>query len=882
MDPINNLQATLDILWIVIAAAFVLFMQAGFTALESGMTRAKNTINVALKNAMDFVVAIISFWLIGYALMFGADSGGFIGTNFFALSGVDAPMDMAVFVFQATFAATAATIISGGVSERMKFNSYALVSLLVVAFIYPVSGHWIWHGDGWLAQMGMIDFAGSTVVHSLGAWIALAGVIILGPRIGRFNKDGSVNPLRGHNLVLAVVGVIVLWFGWFGFNGGSTLAASTDIASIILNTTLSAGAAGVAALILSWSVNGKILVEKLLTGIVGGLVAITAGAAVVDSVGAFWIGLLGGSIVYFAEWAMLKLRLDDPVNVVASHGVAGLWGTLALAVFAPLENLGGNSHMAQLWIQFVGVSAVFVWGFGIGLVLFWFLKSINQLRVPPEGELVGLNVHEHDASSAMQDLMQSMKSIADTGNFKQRVAVEAGSDEAVLAEAFNYMTAEIDKAVSEVNVVMTAIAEGDFSKRVERPLYGDLGLLKEQVNKSAQSVDGVKVELERVMHQVEQGFLDVRMSEDIKGELPHTVNRAIAMLNETLSQIADSIMGLSKGQFDQHITVQTQGDLAKVTHTTNDALAELKRVFEQIARVMTEQSKGNFSPRMEGRCEGEFANLKQKLNHSNQMLADIIEEIHQTTELVDESAKSSVEQATTLSDLSNEQLTTLQSTHKELEHLVKSLQETSEQSSQTRNLTNDAIQTSTNTKAMMSETIGAMEKVNRSTDEIMAIVDIINSIAFQTNLLALNAAVEAARAGEQGRGFAVVAGEVRSLAQKSADASKDIQALIEHTVQDIRKGSELVNMTGNNISEMAEKMNTMSGLIKGISDASEEHYGQVETVNRSMYQLDTVANNNLNLSENSSNINQQLHEHVTRLREKMRYFSATPTLKLID
>ena len=409
-----SVQGNLDLVWVMVCAALVMFMQAGFTALESGLTQAKNSINVAIKNLTDFIISILAFWAMGYAIMFGVSSGGFWGTSGFGLSGLTEASDFASFAFQATFAGTAATIVSGAIAERTKFLAYVLVVVFTTCIIYPVSGHWIWNADGWLAQKGMIDFAGSTVVHSLGAWVGLAGAIVVGPRLGVFGKDNKITKIQGHSLVLAVVGVLILWFGWFGFNGGSTLTGDASIAKIITNTMLAAGASGLSCFLISIMMNEhrEVSVEKLLNGVVGGLVSITAGCAVVEPTGAVVIGLIAGAVLYFAEWFILHvIRVDDPVNVVASHGVCGALGTLLLVFFADKAALINSSVIDQLLVQLTGVFAIFVWGFGLGYIAFALLKALGMLRVPPEDEERGLNVSEHGASSALLDMQNAMQFI---------------------------------------------------------------------------------------------------------------------------------------------------------------------------------------------------------------------------------------------------------------------------------------------------------------------------------------------------------------------------------------------------------------------------------------------------------------------------------------
>jgi len=433
-------QQHLDILWLLIAAGLVFFMQAGFAAVETGMVRAKNTINVAIKNVGDFVIGALLFWLVGFGVMFGESQGGLFGASKFALEGVTSGYDYAFFIFQLVFAGTAATIISGSVAERMQFKSYLLVSALVTGIIYPVSGHWVWGDGGWLAQKGFIDFAGSTVVHSVGAWLGLAGAILLGPRIGRFNEQGEPQELPGHNLLMTTLGVFILWFGWFGFNGGSTLVADESVARVLVNTSLAASAGGAAVFLVSALFHGNIQVEKALNGILGGLVGITAGAAVVEPGGAVFIGLSSGIVVYVSDWVLLHVfKIDDPVGAVPVHGFAGAWGTIMLAVAAPVEALGGNSMITQLGIQIVGVVSVFAWAFTMGLLVFGLLKAMDLLRVPPEDERMGLNVSEHGARTVWLDTMQTMQEIVQRGDLTRRAEVEHGTEAGETAMAFNSM-----------------------------------------------------------------------------------------------------------------------------------------------------------------------------------------------------------------------------------------------------------------------------------------------------------------------------------------------------------------------------------------------------------------------------------------------------------
>ncbi len=453
-------QKNLDIIWILIAAALVFLMQAGFTAFESGMVRAKNSINVAVKNFADLTFAIIAFFILGYGFMFGSDSGGIIGTSNFLLHGKSEGYDYAFFIFQAVFAGTAATIISGAVAERMQFSGYIVISILVSGIIYPISGHWVWGDGGWLANMGFVDFAGSTVVHSVGAWLGLVGAYLLGPRIGRFTKNGKVNKIHESSLQTATVGVFILWFGWFGFNGGSTLVGDGSVAKVIVNTNIAAAIGGIVAFGISKLIHGQVQVSIMLNGGLAGLVAITAGCAAVEPSGALIIGAGAGVVVVLADIFLLNvLKIDDPVSVVAVHGVSGAWGTLALALVAPVDALPAGSMLGQLWVQFVGVAAIFFWSIIMGFILFGGLKMIGKLRVNEEHEKRGLNESEHGAKQTLNDTFDAMSKIVTEGDFQHKIEEELGTEAGEIALVFNQMVEEL-KSISHV---AQQVAEGDLS-----------------------------------------------------------------------------------------------------------------------------------------------------------------------------------------------------------------------------------------------------------------------------------------------------------------------------------------------------------------------------------------------------------------------------------
>ena len=409
-------ESSLTFIWLIVSGALVFFMQAGFAMVETGLTRAKNAGNIIMKNLMDFAVGAIVFWAVGWALMYGknritGEAGPIIGMNdfFLAKSG-----DMLGYFFQVVFAATAATIVSGAMAERTKFVAYLIYSMMISAVIYPVSGHWIW-GGGWLSNLGFHDFAGSTVVHSVGAWAALAGAILIGPRTGKYvkvNGKTTVKAIPGHNLPLAALGVFILWFGWYGFNCGSTLSGTdSGMAHVAVTTTLAAAAGAVSAMFVSWIISKKPDPSMSLNGALAGLVSITAPTAVVAPWAAVVIGLIGGILVVLAvEFIDKKLHIDDPVGAISVHGACGAWGTLSVGIFGNLDAIGsGNTRWGQIGVQALGIGSVFLWVFSTAFLLFFIIKKTIGLRVTKKEEMRGLDIDEHgcEAYSGFQ-IFQNM------------------------------------------------------------------------------------------------------------------------------------------------------------------------------------------------------------------------------------------------------------------------------------------------------------------------------------------------------------------------------------------------------------------------------------------------------------------------------------------
>lgn len=402
----DEIKLALDTIWVLIAAALVFFMQAGFAMVETGFTRAKNSGNIIMKNMMDFCIGSIMFWVIGYGIMFGENTlGGFIGKPTFFFSG-----DYTSLIFQTVFCATAATIVSGAMAERTKFITYLIYSFCISVFIYPITGHWIW-GGGWLSTLsigeagGFVDFAGSTAVHFVGGVCAFVGAAMLGPRIGKYTKDGKALAIPGHSLTLGALGVFILWFGWFGFNPGSQLAASSEsdifaIGKIFVTTNLAAAVSTTVVLIITWIRYKKPDVSMTLNGTLAGLVAITAGCSAVNTFGAAIIGVLAGFIVVFGiEFIDKVLRVDDPVGAIGVHGVCGASGTIMVGLFSESTGLFYGHGFGQLAVQTIGVLAV---GAFVGITVFIVFKILDVtigLRVSEKEEITGLDLEEHGIES---------------------------------------------------------------------------------------------------------------------------------------------------------------------------------------------------------------------------------------------------------------------------------------------------------------------------------------------------------------------------------------------------------------------------------------------------------------------------------------------------
>ena len=465
------LRSNIDTLWVIDCAILVFIMQAGFMCMETGLSRHKNSINVALKNAADFGVSVVIFWIFGFGLMFGTSFNGFFGTDLFFFK-TDKAEYMTYFVFQAMFVATAATIISGAVAERMKFNGYLIMTVLATGIIYPIVGHWAWSSSylskydtvdqlltvtgsirttGWLSDLGFVDFAGSTIVHSVGGWIALAAVLILGPRIGKYS-DANRGKFTGSSFPLAVLGTLILWFGWFGFNGGSNGAMDETVPLILINTFLAAAFGLLTGLSISYYKFKKPDPFYIILGPLAGLVAITAGCNSMTSVTAIFVGIVGAIIAILVNEILNKFEIDDVVGAVPVHLAAGIWGTLAVGLFSDLSILDtGLDRFSQIKIQLIGIISIGSFTFFTSYFILSFFNKFYPLRVSPVQEELGLNIAEHNAVSIEHDLISILDKQSESGDLKIRGPQDPFTAGGVIGLYYNKLMSKLETSEEEKN-----------------------------------------------------------------------------------------------------------------------------------------------------------------------------------------------------------------------------------------------------------------------------------------------------------------------------------------------------------------------------------------------------------------------------------------------
>ena len=552
---------TLDVAWVLVSAGMVFLMQGGFLALEAGLTRTKNAINVAIKNVTDFGLSMLIFWAVGFGLIFTPSEGGLIGSGLWAPDHAVLGMSGTAFLlFQGMFCGTAITIVAGGIAERMRFASYLVLAVLTAAVIYPLSAHWAWGGSvegglGWLRAMGFVDFAGAAVVHAVGGAVALATILILGPRHGRFTQDGPQR-VPPSNLPMAMLGVLILWFGWIGFNGGSNLLMDGTVPRIVFNTMLAGGAGLVVALALGWKIYGYAEPGSIICGSLGGLVSVTASCNVIEFSAAFQIGAIGGGVALGASLLLERLRIDDAVDAVPVHLACGLWGTAAFAIYAPVESLAApGGRLGQLGVQAGGVAAIALTSFTLAYGFLRLLNHWRPLRVSVEDEVSGLNVTEHRAPNDMQDLLTTIERQALVKDLGLRAPVEPFTEVGQVAKRYNALMESLDGSVTSIQHLEET--------RVE---------LEEALEARAMFLANMSHELRTPLNGI-IGFADLMLSDDFEPEEVADFVRHIRASGGHLLELINDILDLSKAEAGK---LQTEDLDIEVSGLLEQCLAQLK------------------------------------------------------------------------------------------------------------------------------------------------------------------------------------------------------------------------------------------------------------------------------------------------------------------
>lgn len=525
----------IDTLWILLCAILVFLMQAGFMCIEAGATRNKNNINTALKNICDFGISVLGFWAVGYGIMYGLSANNVIGTTKFFVQN-ESIEEGSWFIYQAAFCGAALTIVSGAVAERLKFSIYLVVTTIGVIFIYPIIGHWVWNDAGWLKNIGFVDFAGGVVVHGLGGAIALGMIIILGPRIGKFKSDGTIREFNGSNVPLALLGAILLFFGWFGFNGGSAGYFSEDVAKILTNTLLSSAAGLVSMVIICFVIYNRVYVLRTMNGMLGGLVSITACANSVISLEAVIIGCIGGGVVLVVERILEEFKLDDAVGAIPVHLGAGIWGTISVAIFGDPKLLNTGLNISeQMSVQIIGIISCCLSVFIFSLCLAYLLNRTWGIRVSRAAEEAGLNISEHRANDDVEDLLNVMQEQANTKDFTQRAEQEPFSHAGRIGLHYNNLVWSLQESIEKTD---------DVLKKILPEVVADKLKKGEQISDNYEEVSIIFIDL--VGYTALSNKLITRRAVEVLNSIFESFDKQCSLFNvEKIKTIGDSYMAVS-------------------------------------------------------------------------------------------------------------------------------------------------------------------------------------------------------------------------------------------------------------------------------------------------------------------------------------------------
>lgn len=908
------LQSNLDHVWTMTAAGLVFMMQAGFLLLEAGQVRSKNSVNVAQKNLVDFILSTVAFGLVGFALMFGPSQGGLWGwDDAMTVFGATDNWSMTFFVFQLVFCGTAATIVSGAVAERMNMRGYILCTLLLALLIYPVSGHWAWGGlltgdeTPYLAAKGFMDFAGATVVHSVGAWVGLAAIVVIGPRFGKYDENGKARQLHGHSPILATAGCVILWVGWIGFNGGSTTAGTEAFSNIVMNTMVAAAGGGAAAMMVGRLVSGLFKPMDSINGVLGGLVGITAGCDAVTSQNAFIIGA-SAAIVAFLAAKLLEhvLKFDDPLHAVAVHGFGGVWGTLMVGVFARPEALLAGSRSEQILVQLEGIGIVFAWAFGVSFVVFKLADMImvspdggSGLRVSEEHEREGLNIAEHGAplgNGVLQGAMARMASEPDMAFspvevdhgdeayemsllFNQIVENENNKRDQMAAKDAERQKAAMEKAVSdllssEIGTVIEENARGNYRSRV--PLEGKSGVmldLARTINTLSESTANSLESVRGALRGFLEGDLEARIEgryEGMLADIQEDVNGTIGQLREAMQAMDGTVAAASAGDFSRRIDLDGKtGVLAGLCQGLNDINKVCEAGLGDLQQALGALADGDLTARMVLDHEGQFAEIRDVLHRTISELNVMVSAIAASAGKVAQAGSDVSGIADTMGNTARSQAALMETAAGVLSDLSDTSQQNTARATEARERCDSVRAKAEDGHGTAAQATEHMDLVRGAAQEIAQAILEIEAIAKQTKLLALNASVEAVRggSGEDGRsGFKVVAQEVRELALRTQEAAAAVREKADHVSQEIVHGQELVQATSDGLSEIVEAAGVSADLVRDVARSGEEQNARIGEGDASVARASEAAAESLRQVETSQDTAQALTESAARTR----------------
>lgn len=809
-----------DQIWILVCTVLVLLMHVGFLFLESGACRLKNAANAAFKNLSNMLLSGALFMAVGQIVAFGPTFHGFLGAGL--VDNIQSKDGILLLLFNAAFCATAATLVSGAIAERFSLKPFLVVVALMALVIYPVPVHWIFGNlietgnKAFLADLGFVDYAGATAVHGVGAWVALAAIIHVGPRLGRFDPDtGKPRYLDGYSPILTIAGAVLLIVGWLGFNGGAGLSFGENVSLVLENTIIGGFWGGSFALLICIALGWKLHPTRVVEGTISGLVAVTAAPHLFS----IWMSVLVVSLAVIAAFSarhlILKAGLDDVVNVVATHGVAGVVGTLAVAFAVPAAELPAGGHLAQLGAQATGVAIVFVWSFGLAWLSFWLLKHVLPLRVTHIDEERGLSFASNGVGFSAERFARELEALLTAeGTERGRISLPEGDENARLAELFNGMLDDLDASSHRERTQMevrTAQQETMRAAAEERSRAAEDALSEREKREAAE--------------------LELRKTADV-------------LASETRRQLEDSI---------------SQAD--------------------EIARLVAEIGDGQLSVRipMDGKSEA-FGKIADGVNSLVDDLSSNIGRIAFSADEVMESCDNLQNISNTLQMRSGSQLDSVQAITFRLTRMAEGANVNATLATEALTVAKESEEASHDITRGLHEIGQAMEAITDRTSKIAPIVDLIEEIAFQTTLLALNASVEAARAGSHGDGFAVVAQEVRNLADRVHGSASEIRSIVEVATNTVADGGHTIGETSMRVAKVGDTIRRVSSQITDIHGSSTSLHDQLEELGKVVEEITAAASANAAIAAETSDGADVLSRLGGELLDAVSSFSGyTPT-----